>query len=158
MAYLVDGNNLLGRISPEELRDRRGRDGLIVRLLAFQKVIPRRIILVFDGKPDGELTEVRVNDKFTIHYPGEGSTADDVIKHFIDHQTDKRKFFVVSSDRDIKDFAKARGIESIGSDDFYRQLKKALRERKEQKEMEKWAEEPSSLEIKLWDEVFKSKP
>jgi predicted RNA-binding protein with PIN domain len=157
MAYLIDGNNLLGRISREELKDRRGRDGLIVRLLAFQKVIRRRIFLVFDGKPEGEPGEVRVNDKFTIHYPAEGSTADDVIKELLDRQTDKRNFFVVSSDRDIKDFARARGIGAISSDEFFRELQKALRERKKQREMEKRVNEPSSLEIRLWDEVFKDK-
>ncbi len=157
MAYLIDGNNLLGRISREELQDRRGRDGLVVRLLAFQKVVRRRIFLVFDGKPEDELAEVRVNDKFTIHYPDEGSSADDVIKNILDGLTDKRNFFVVSSDRDIKDFARARGIRSMDSDEFFRDLKKALRERKKQREMEKRVSEPSSLEIRLWDEVFKDR-
>jgi predicted RNA-binding protein with PIN domain len=157
MAYLIDGNNLLGHISREELKDSRGRDGLVVRLLAFQKVVRRRIDLVFDGRPEGEAAEVRVNDKFTIHYPEEGSSADDVIKEALERQTDKRSFFVVSSDRDIKDFARARGLESIGSDEFFRELKKALRERKAQREMEKRVSDPSSLEIRLWDEVFKRK-
>jgi predicted RNA-binding protein with PIN domain len=158
MAYLIDGNNLLGRISPEELKDPRGRDGLVVRLLAFQKVVRRRIDLVFDGRPEGEPSEVRVNDKFSIHFPAEGSSADDVIKEALGRQKDKRNFFVVSSDRDIRDFARARGLESIGSDEFFSELKKALRERKAQREMEKRVSEPTSLEIRLWDEVFKRKP
>jgi predicted RNA-binding protein with PIN domain len=157
MAYLIDGNNLLGRISREELKDRRGRDGLIIRLLAFQKVVRRRIYLVFDGKPEGELAEVRINDKFTIHYPDEGSSADDVIKGFLERQTDRRNFIVVSSDRDIKDFARARGIKAVGSDEFFVELKKALRERKKQREMEKRVGEPSTLEVRLWDEVFRKK-
>lgn len=158
MAYLIDGNNLLGRISRDELKDRRGRDGLVVRLLAFQKVVRRRIYLVFDGKPQDELAEVRVNDKFTIHYPDEGASADDIIKGLLERQTDKRNFIVVSSDRDIKDFARARGIESVGSDEFFVELKKALRERKKQRELEKRVGDPSALEIRLWDEVFKKRP
>lgn len=157
MAYLIDGNNLLGRISREELRDRAGRDGLIVRLLAFQRVKRRRIFLVFDGKPDGEMNVVTVNEKFTILYPDAGQTADDVIKDFIGRQTDKRKFFVVSSDRDIKDAARARGLGTISSDDFFREIKEALRERKQQREMEKTEGESSPLEIHLWNEVFKPK-
>jgi predicted RNA-binding protein with PIN domain len=157
MPYLIDGNNLLGRISREELKDRRGRDGLIVRLLSFQRVKRRRIFLVFDGKPEDEQTVVPVNDKFTILYPEEGSSADDVIKEFLGRQKDKRRFSVVSSDRDIRETARAKGIESISSDDFFRELKEVLRERKKQREMEKREDDPSPLEISLWREVFKSK-
>ncbi len=83
MAYLIDGNNLLGRIAPHELREKGGRDGLVVRLLAFQRVTRARIHLVFDGNPEQTPTDVPVNPKFTIHYPGEGGSADDVIRDMI---------------------------------------------------------------------------
>ncbi len=79
MAYLIDGNNLLGRIAPHELREPSGRDGLVVRLLAFQRVTRARIHLVFDGNPEVTPTDVVVNPKFIIHFPGEGRSADDVI-------------------------------------------------------------------------------
>ena len=50
------------------------------------------------------------------------------------------------------------GVVPVTSDDFARELKIALRERKSQKEMEKRVDSPSPLEIDLWDEVFKDKP
>jgi predicted RNA-binding protein with PIN domain len=158
MAYLIDGNNLLGRIAPEELREKGGRDGLVVRLLAFQRVTRARIHLVFDGNPAEDPTDVPVNPKFTIHYPGAGGSADDVIRDMILRQADKRRFFVVSSDRAIREMAKKKGIESITSDVFARELKAALKEGKKMRELEKRTETPTSLEVKLWDEVFKSKP
>jgi predicted RNA-binding protein with PIN domain len=158
MAYLIDGNNLLGRIAPHELRERAGREGLVGRLLAFQKVTHSRIHLVFDGNPERERTEVAVNPKFTIHYPGEGQSADDVIEDVILRLTDRRRFFVISSDRAIREFAKASGVTAVTSEVFARELKTALKERKKQKEMEKRVEAPSPLEVNLWDEVFKSKP
>jgi len=157
MAYLIDGNNLLGRLAAHELRDRAGRDGLVVRLLAFQRVTRTRIQLVFDGRPADEQILVLVNAKFTIRYPDQGQSADDVIKDIIERQTDKRRFFVVSSDRDIRDFARKHGVLSITSDDFAGQLKAALKERKKQRELEKRPETPTRLEIDLWDEVFKAK-
>ena len=155
MAYLIDGNNLLGRLAAHELRDWAGRDGLVVRLLAFQRVTHTRIPLVFDGRPPDEQIVVLVNAKFTIRYPEEGRSADDVIKDLIERQTDKRRFFVVSSDRDIRDFAKKYGVQTVTSDDFARGLKSALKERKKQRELEKRPETPTPLEIDLWDEVFK---
>jgi len=158
VAYLIDGNNLLGRIAPHELRERSGRDGLVVRLLAFQRVTRARIHLVFDGDPEPTPTDVPVNPKFTIHYPGEGQSADDVIHDMIARQTDRRRFFVVSSDRAIRELAKKRGLEPVTSEVFARELKAAIKEGKKRRELEKRTEAPSSLEIELWDEVFKAKP
>ncbi len=158
MAYLIDGNNLLGRIAPHELRERTGRDGLVVRLLAFQRVTRARIHLVFDGNPEESRTDVPVNDKFTIHYPGAGQSADDVIRDMIEAQADRRRFFLVSSDRALRELAKKSGIEALTSDTFARELKAAIKEGKKRRELEKRTEAPSSLEIDLWDEVFRSKP
>ena len=158
MAYLIDGNNLLGRIAPHELREKGGRDGLVVRLLAFQRVTRARIHLVFDGNPEQTPTDVPVNPKFTIHYPGAGGSADDVIRDMIARQTDRRRFFVVSSDRALRDLAKKSGLEQVTSDVFARELKAVLKEGKKRRELDKKVEAPSPLEIDLWDEVFKDKP
>ena len=158
MAYLIDGNNLLGRVAPEELRERTGRDALVVKLLAFQRVTRARIHLVFDGHPDEDRTEVPVNPKFTILYPGEGQSADDVIEDIVRRLTDRRRFFVVSSDRALREFAKKNGVAAVTSEEFAKELKAALKERKKQKEMEKHVDSPSPLEVDLWDEMFKSKP
>jgi predicted RNA-binding protein with PIN domain len=158
MAYLIDGNNLLGRIAPHELRERSGRDGLVVRLLSYQRVTRARIHLVFDGNPEQTPTDVPVNPKFTIHFPGEGQSADDIIRDMIARQTDRRRFFVVSSDRAIRELARKKGLEAVTSDVFARELKAVLKEGKKRRELEKRTEAPSELEIELWDEVFKSKP
>jgi len=158
MAYLVDGNNLLGRIAPHELREPAGREGLVVRLLAFQRVTRARIHLVFDGNPEQTPTDVAVNPKFTIHYPGAGQSADDVIRDMIAGQTDRRRFFVVSSDRAIRELAKARGLAPVTSEVFARELKAAIKEGKKRRELDKRTETPTHLEVDLWDEVFKSKP
>jgi predicted RNA-binding protein with PIN domain len=157
MAYLIDGNNLLGRIAAHELRERTGRDGLIVRLLSFQRVTRTRILLVFDGRPPGEEAIVAVNAKFTIHYPEPGESADDVIEAIVSCQTDKRRFFVVSSDREIRDFSRKAGVTPVTSDEFARELKAGLKERRKQRELEKHEASPTRLEVDLWKEVFRSK-
>jgi predicted RNA-binding protein with PIN domain len=158
MAYLIDGNNLLGRIAPHELREPAGREGLVARLLAFQRVTRARIHLVFDGNPDVSPTDIVVNPKFTIHYPGEGGSADDVIRDMIARQTDRRRFYVVSSDRAIRDEAKKKGLGPVTSEVFARELKAAIKEGKKRRELEKRLEIPTGLEIDLWDEVFRPKP
>lgn len=158
MAYLIDGNNLLGRVAPHELREPSGRDGLVARLLAFQRVTRARIHLVFDGNPESTPTDIAVNPKFTIHHPGEGGSADDVIRDMIAAQADRRRFFVVTSDRALREVAKKKGLAAVTSDVFARELKAALKEGKKRRELDKRTEEPTGLEVELWDEMFRSKP
>lgn len=158
MGYLIDGNNFLGHIFPNELRDRRSRYMLVSRLLVFQKVKRSRIELVFDGPPDQDLAEIHSRKKkFFVHFPSPGQKADDIIKELIARQTDFRQFFVVTSDRELRDFAQAKGAKTLSVKEFAFQLKKVLRERRAAAELEKKATTLSSFEIGLWLDKFGSK-
>jgi hypothetical protein len=76
----------------------------------------------------------------------------------IGRQTDRRRFFVVSSDRAIRELAKKSGLQPVKSEAFAAELKTAIKEGKKRRELEKRTEIPSPLEVDLWDEVFKSNP
>ncbi len=158
MAYLIDGNNLIGHLKEGAgVGDPGNRAELTAKLLAFQQVRRTKIILVFDGRPPDEGPRIEVNPKFAILSPEPGESADDVIQRLILRQADKRRFFVVSSDREIRDFAKAHGVRDLSAAEFGRELKKALREQRNRKEMRKTTESPSPLEVRLWGEVFRTK-
>lgn len=158
MAYLIDGNNFLGFSFPGEHRDPENKRILIRKLLAFQRQTRSKIILIFDGRPVEDLAGMSsAKGKFEIIYPAEGETADSVIKDILSRQTDFRKLFVVSSDRDIKAFAAMKGARPLTSKEFNDELKKVLKERKKAREMEKHVERPSSLEVRLWEDVFREK-
>jgi len=158
MAYLIDGNNLIGHLKAGAgVGDPENRAELMATLLAFQQVLRTKIILVFDGRPPDEGPRIEVNPKFAILSPEPGESADAVIQRLILRQADKRQFFVVSSDREIRDFAKAHGVRDLGAAEFGRELRKALRERRNRKEMRKTTESPSPLEVRLWGEVFRKK-
>jgi len=158
MAYLIDGNNLLGFSFPGEHRDPENKRALVRKLLAFQRQTRSKIILIFDGRPVEDMAELSASkDKFEINYPAEGETADSVIKEFLSRQTDTRKLFVVSSDRDIKTFAALKGARPLTSKEFSAELRTVLKERKNAREMEKHVERPTSLEVRLWEDVFREK-
>ncbi len=90
-------------------------------------------------------------------FPSFDQDADDAIKEIISKETDLRRFFVVSSDREIKNFAKAKGAKSLSCKEFERELKSALKEHRESQAKEKKAPPPSSLEIDQWLKIFKKK-
>jgi len=158
MAYLVDGNNVIGAAADLDLGDPRSRDGLILKLLAFQQATRKRIRLVFDGAAEGEPAVLAVNDKFTIHHPSPGESADDVLEAMMARGADRRQTVVVSSDRGVRDFARARGLRTLTAPEFVREVRAALREHRRARELEKHDRPPSPLETKLWSEVLRSKP
>ena len=156
MPYLIDGNNFIGYLSPFELRDPRSRYSLIGKLLAFQQIKKTKIYLVFDGPPDPQITESNLPErKLTVLFPKLGQNADAVIKEIIAKQTDLRQFFVVSSDREIKDFARHEGAKKMDCKDFHKQLKLALKEHKKIRAEEKNVSFPSPLEVHHWMDKFK---
>ena len=157
MAYIIDGNNLLGKVAPHELREKSGRHTIIAQLTAFQRVTRRRIHLVFDGGIDEDLTSLVLDPKFTVWFPPRGHSADEVIAEMLASQKDRRQLVLVSSDRRLRDLARAGGFTSLKSEEFSRLLKPALRERGRQKSMEKKVEQASPLELSLWEDMFGKK-
>lgn len=158
MPYLIDGNNFIGFTAQSDLRNPENRYSLVGKLLAFQKIKKTRIYLVFDGPPDPNITEREFPKKtLAVIYPDFGQNADMVIKDIISRQTDRRRFFVVSSDRDIKHFTRMKGAKKIDCKDFNRLLKKTLKEYKKLKADEKNVSFPSPLEVNHWMEIFKRK-
>jgi len=158
MAYLIDGNNLLGFSFPGEHRDPENKRILIRKLLAFQRQTRSRLILVFDGRPVDDWAGMHSpKSKFEILYPEEGEKADSVIKDILSSGSDLRNMFVVSSDREIRTFAVSKGATSLTCEAFSARLAKVLKERKNAREMTKNVSPPTSLEIHLWEDVFKEK-
>ena len=158
MAFLIDGNNLIGQTPGLSIKDPKSRHYLVFRLLIFQKVKNTRVMLVFDGPPDLSLSEDTFQGiPFTVYYPAYDEDADTVIKNIISKQTDTRQFHVVSADREIRMCARSKGAKSLNCADFNRMLKQALRKQKKLAEMEKDTVTPSPLEIKHWIDILSSK-
>jgi predicted RNA-binding protein with PIN domain len=158
VAYLIDGNNFLGRTIPPVHRDPQHRYDLARRLLIFQRLTRSRVILVFDGPPDPKLVEAEApGGKFSVLFPPRGETADTVIKDLLASLKDLRRFFLVSSDRELRAFARSRGARVLTCAEFNVMLKEAVKRNRRAREMTKTTEEPSPLEVDLWSEVFTRK-
>jgi predicted RNA-binding protein with PIN domain len=158
MTTIIDGNNLLGHYySGAGIRDAGNRAELVGKLVEFQRITRTRLILVFDGKPPEGENSLIIDPKLTIIFPEPGESADIVIAEKILRQTDKRRFFVVSSDRAIRDLARSRGLQDIPADKFARELDRTLKKSVKREEMSKNERRPSPLEVRLWSEAFREK-
>lgn len=158
MAYLIDGNNLLGFSFPAHFKDPRYKNKLIRKLLIFQKATRAKVLLIFDGTPPQDFYDEKIqNKKFRVIYPPHGQNADSLIEEIIGQQTDLRKFYVVSSDREIQLSARLKGAKALSSKEFNAELKRVLKENKKAQELEKKVSLPTSLEVKFWLDIFKDK-
>lgn len=158
MAYLIDGNNFIGHTSQYEHRDPRSKRELTAKLWIFFKMKRTKILLVFDGPPDPRISEQKFPEKsLTIIYPDMDENADTVIKDIIAKREILKKFYVVSSDREIKDFAKQTGAKSLTCEEFNKTLKSVLKEHKKLKELEKNVDFPTPLEVDHWIDILSTK-
>ena len=157
MAYLIDGNNLMGQVDSYFKFDPSSRHQLIARLLLFQKATKTRVFLIFDGKPPGDVHYLKLNPKFIVLFPELGQSADELIEEMLTQKKDRRYFKVVSSDREVREIARAKGASSISCQEFWKELKQILRNTRKELELIKNNEDSSPLEISLWDKLFSRK-
>jgi predicted RNA-binding protein with PIN domain len=118
-----------------------GRDALLARLAAYQKVRNHPITVVFDGWGGFNLdSTIQRHQGIVVIYTGKGETADDWIKRTIE----KMQYgAVVTSDRDIGRYAERVGIAAIPSRQFERRMEAALAGDMKEMSMdeEEWADE-----------------
>lgn len=124
MAFiLIDGYNLIG-ISHKDLAA--ARDDLIKKLQTYAALKNHNITVVFDGWKSGQKDQTRKRaGHVTTIYSRLGENADTVIKNMLSSAA--RPWIVVSSDREISDFAFRKDFAAIHSEEFEFKLYSALR-------------------------------
>jgi hypothetical protein len=115
MAHLlIDGYNLIG-IAHKDLE--KARQDLIRKLYNYANTKGHNITLVFDGWKSGQKDETNSKvGNVTVIYSKLGEKADFVIKKILSSAT--KPWIVVSSDREISDFAERKGFAAVTSDEF----------------------------------------
>ncbi len=157
MAFVIDGSNLLGHRFPGGHRDPGERARLVDELLAFQRLSRSRILLVFDGPWDERFADGRLAEKFHVLFPPPGEKADGVIQDLVAGSTDRRRLTLVTSDRELRAFARSRGAAVLTAPEFERRLKTTLRQGRRARELDKPRESPTPLETRIWLDLFKNR-
>ena len=106
---IIDGYNYIMRTALAGADVETARDLLLEQLVEYRKQKASRITVVFDATGGVHLARSRTNYRgIEIIYSGRNETADDVIKEII--RARMSGTVVVSSDRELIDEAKKRGI------------------------------------------------
>lgn len=115
--YIIDGNNLIGKIkslSNIHKKDKKAsREKLTLLIERFFKNKKVKAYLHFDGFENERLSL----SKGTVIY-SENQKADYKIKKQIENSKNRKNLIIISSDNEIINFAKVCGCEFRSSEDF----------------------------------------
>ncbi len=121
---LIDGYNLIG-IAHGNLQE--ARKELIDQLQKYSRVKQHDITLIFDGWKNGQKDQTRTRAaRVTVIYSRLGETADVAIRKML--TPDAKPWIVVSSDREIYDYAARKDFAAVSSEEFEVKLFRALHE------------------------------
>ena len=119
--FIIDGNNLIGKIPSIKNLQRNNRQAsreklafLLGRYFSTGRIM---VSLHFDGHVNDEIKVAGIR----IKYSG-SKTADDKIKNEIERSKNPKNITVVTSDNNIMQFARVCSCEVIKSENFSKQL------------------------------------
>jgi predicted RNA-binding protein with PIN domain len=155
MPYIIDGNNLVGCAPDISLDDPEARARIIQIIGKFQESRQNSVIIVFDGHPDGGVRRYDAASKFSVVYPRDGHTADDEIREILSGFNYYKDVILVSSDRELKTYARKKGARTVNSIEFYFELKRTSHIYGKKEENQKRIDATlSDMEIDQWLKIF----
>lgn len=118
MTIVIDAYNFIKHISGKTFISDKEIDDWIKKFKEYIRLKNNRIVLVFDAGPSVYQSQ-DVFGRLVVIYSGQKESADDVIKSWLMKWRDVESL-VVTSDREIRDFASRLDVVSVSSDDFYK--------------------------------------
>jgi predicted RNA-binding protein with PIN domain len=119
---LIDGYNLIG-IAHRDFE--KARQDIVLQLDRYAGLKRHSITVVFDGWKNGQAAETKMRrGDVTVIYSSLGEKADSVIKNMLSSAT--KPWIVVSSDREIYEFARKKYLVALKADEFSGKLAAAL--------------------------------
>jgi hypothetical protein len=133
LRLVIDGYNFIGQTSGLTPRLQGDRDALIDRLSDYEKVKGIPVSVVFDGWKEGHASQTRAVEKgIEVIFSRQGEKADQVIIRLI--KSLRERAIVVSSDREIRDWAAREGAVSLTVREFQAKMEEARRSADEDRE------------------------
>ena len=117
MIIVIDAYNFIKHVSGKSLISDKEIRGWIDTFKKYTRLKTNKVVLVFDAGPYICQSD-EIHENVTIIYSGQKQSADDVIKTWLANHRGV-DVLVVTSDREIRNFASGIDILSVASDDFY---------------------------------------
>jgi predicted RNA-binding protein with PIN domain len=152
MPYLIDGHNLIPKISGLKLTNIDDEMQLIELLQEFCRLSRKQVEVFFDNAPPGQ-SRVRTYGTVVARFVRSGGTADQAIQGKLKRLgRAARNWSVVSSDREVQEMAHAAHARVIPAEEFATQLLELLAGSEQDTERDEKTIAPE--EIDEWLDLF----
>ncbi len=141
--YIIDGNNLIGKISELWVLQQKDRQLSRIKLVKYLDQYFANKNVKVSLHLDGYAADPIPSSKVKINY-SDNKTADSKIKKEIDNSKNPKVLLVVSSDHSVQNYAKVNSCTVLSSEDF----NKMLKDKKSKKSEDDIAKSISNDEIK----------
>lgn len=122
MPYLIDGHNLIGALPDIDIEDPDDEAKLVIKLRGFVARKKTKCTVIFDGGLPGGASRMSSRSVEVIFASTQHTNADALLKIRIDNIRDVKSWTLVSSDREIADFARRRRMRQLTAQDFVQEL------------------------------------
>jgi len=152
---IIDGHNLLHSIVKIDHESEPISDIQLCWVISrYLRAVGETGELVFDGTGPRDKSGFDNIANLEVFFAGLGTDADTVIENKIKANTAPKRLSIVSSDRRLRDAARARKATAVKSEVFWDNLHKQLRRKKPVKEPEAKRSGLTESETKQWLEFF----
>ncbi len=152
MPYLIDGHNLIGALPDIDIDDPYDEAKLVIKLRGFVARRGSKCTVIFDGGLPGGASPLGGGPVTVIFASARHSNADALLKRRIDNIGDVKGWTVVSSDREVADYARRRRLRQLTAQAFARELERPAAAHKADDTDEKPA--PSQADIDEFMRLF----
>lgn len=120
--YIIDGNNLIGKIKELWALQQKEKQLSRVKLVKYLDQYFANKNVEISLHLDGFAVDPIPSSKIKINY-SDNKTADSKIKNEIDNSKNPKVIAVVSSDHNVQDYARVNSCTIIKSEDFTKKMK-----------------------------------
>jgi len=161
MILVIDAFNAIYKFPELEENMYRGelekaRKGLLRILIKIQNKWkrPLEVHLFFDGKKRRGVEIIKENSSGIAIYYSQDLSADYLIKEYIKRSANPGQLRIISSDKDIREFARKHRCQRQTSEEFATWAEEILSQNREKKEK---SQDPvlTESEIEYWQRIFK---
>lgn len=124
MPYLIDGHNLIGALPDINIDDPDDEAKLVIKLKGFVARKRTQCTVIFDHGLPGGASRMSSRSVTVIFASAQHSNADALLKRRIGKIRDVGGWTVVSSDRDVADYARRRRLRQMTAQEFVRELQR----------------------------------
>ena len=152
MPVIIDGHNLIGKMSSISLSDPDDEEKLIQLLARHLHRNPQTTIVVFDKGTELEQAPRRRGPGLSVIFAPPGSSADAIIIDMVKRDPNPKGLTVVSSDNEIRRCARSRRSRTVSAERFAKKLDSPPEDRRRGSAPD---EETGEMDVDEWIDYFR---